>query len=127
MNKRKWMSFLSLLLLFACSQVIDLEIPQTGGQIVIFGRITNGTSFNQVAVARTAEAGALPEPLSDVLVKIIDENGVEEILQEDPREAGIYTLAGTTLTGVEGTAYQLEVQLGNRTYTTNLQVMPEVL
>ena len=121
------MSIFSLMMLFACSQVIDLDISQTGGQVVIFGRITNGTAFNQVSVALTGPEGGLPEPLSNAMVKIIDEDGQETVLVESVREAGVYSPPGNQLQGVVGRAYRLEVQVLSRTFRTELQTMPEVL
>lgn len=124
---RKGWSIGALLLLFSCSQVIDLDVDQSGGQLVIFGRITNGTLGNQVVVARTAESGAPQEMISGAMVRIIDENGTEEQLVEDGVNPGVYDLKRQTLQGQVGTAYRLEVQIFGNTYETSFQQMPELL
>lgn len=118
-----WLSMTALMLLFACSQVIDLETNELGGQIVIFGRITNGSAFNQIAVARTGSLGQAPLPLSGAGVRIISENGEEQLLREMPREPGIYRPEQSDYRGTVGEAYRLEVEV----LGTAFQVMPEVI
>jgi hypothetical protein len=113
--------------LFACSEVINLDVDQGGGDLVIFGRITNGTQGNQVLVARTAEVGAPQEMISGAVVKIIDENGNEATLAEDARNPGVYQLDQQSLQGTVGTAYRLEVEVLGSSYQTALQRMPELL
>ena len=125
--KPAWFSMLALLLLFACSQVIDLETGEVGGQVVIFGRITNGSAFNQVSVTRTGSFGQAPIPVSGALVRIISESGAEQVLQERPFDPGIYQSEQSDYKGVVGEAYRLEVEALGQTYNTELQVMPEVI
>lgn len=123
----KWFSIAALLLIFACSQVIDLETNEVGGQVVIFGRITNGTSFNQIAVARTGSLGQAPQPLSGAIVHIISESGEQQLLREEPREPGVYKPEQSDFKGAVGTGYRLEVEVLGQVYSTALQVMPEVI
>ncbi len=125
--KFSWFSIAALFLVFACSQVIDLETNESGGQVVIFGRITNGTSFNQISVARTGSLGQAPQPLSGAVVRIINENGEGQLLREEPREPGVYSPEQRDFKGVEGTGYRLEVEVLGEVYSTALQVMPEVI
>lgn len=114
-------------LLLACSEVIDLKISEAGGQIIIFGRITNGSSFNQISIARTGSLGQAPQPVSAATVRIISENGEVQPLREMPREPGLYRPEQSDFRGVEGVGYRLEVEVLGRIYTTALQVMPEVI
>ncbi|MCE7992175.1 MAG: DUF4249 domain-containing protein [Roseivirga sp.] len=116
-----------LFVALACSQVIDLETNETGGQVVIFGRVTNGTSFNQIAVARTGNLGQAPIPLSGAIVRIISENGQEQLMHELPREPGIYKPEQSDFKGTVGVGYRLEVEVLGQVYGTSLQVMPEVI
>lgn len=125
--KFSWLSIAVMLLIFACSQVIDLETNETGGQVVIFGRVTNGTSFNQISVARTGSLGQAPQPLSGAVVRIINENGEGQLLREEPLEPGVYRPSQSNFKGFEGTAYRLEVEVLGEVYSTALQVMPEVI
>lgn len=125
--KFSWFSIVALFLVFACSQVIDLETNEKGGQVVIFGRVTNGTSFNQISVSRTGSLGQAPQPLSGAIVRIINENGEEQLLREESRQPGVYSPEESGFKGFEGTAYRLEVEVLGEVYSTALQVMPEVI
>lgn len=116
-----------LFVTLACSEVIDLETSEVGGQIVIYGRITNGTQGNEVTVSRTADLGQAPEAVSNAVVKIIDETGLEESLVESTTEPGKYILERNILQGTVGTAYRLEAAVGGQTYRTGLQSMPEII
>ena len=126
-NIRKLASTLSLLMLFACSQVIDLPVDQGGGNVVIYGRITDGTFGNVVSVARTTDQGGMPEMLSGAVVKVVSEDGDEAYYLEGWREPGVYRLSESDFRGQVGKAYHLEIEVLGKRYFTDPQVMPEVL
>lgn len=130
LTERRWAGYwvmLSLLLLLGCSQVIDLDVEQSGGQIVIFGRITNGTQGNEVFVSRTGDIGQSSEAVSGAIVKVIDGDGLEETLTESQQELGKYLFSGNILEGRVGASYRLEADVAGNQYTTPLQTMQEVI
>lgn len=123
----RWASILAFLLLFGCSQVIDLDVDQTGGTVVIYGRITDGTMGNVIYVSRTAAGGGQPEFLSGAEVKVVSEDGDEIEFVEGWREPGIYRMMGNEPFAQVGKSYHMEVQVLGRQYFTSPQEMLPVL
>ena len=114
-----------LLVLFVaigCSEVIDLEAEQQGGQLMVFGRISNGTEGNYVSVFRTGEAGHRPQPVEGARVFIEGSDGLsEELIRSD---SGIYTFSRRDIQGQIGESYSLQVQVGNERLQVAAQEMP---
>lgn len=118
------LSFLVLALsLFACSEVIDLDVDDTtSGQLIVFGRLSNSNVGNYVSLHRTAVLGKQPDPVLGAEVSITNGEGDTERLI--PGDSGIYRLQGNVLLREPGQEYSLEVKLGAKTYVTDPQVMP---
>lgn len=119
---------LSLVLLsgvFACSEVIELEDNTEGGQIIIYGRISNSTQANEVIISRAGKASTAPTPIEEANVKIIDDTGLEEVLIE--RAPGHYILERNVLSGQFGRSYRLEADIGGTIYSTDFQELLPVL
>jgi len=127
MNKQKLTTYLLLVLLavfpFACSEPIELRTDVEGGQLIIFGRITNGTFGNFVNVSRSGLAGEEPLPQSGALVRVVNSRG--ESLQLRENEPGNYEIPDGGSFGEVGVSYELEVSVGGKTYTTSAQELPE--
>ena len=114
---------LMLLLLYGCSEVINLNERQAGGELVIFGRLTDGTFGNYVNVTRTGPAGGLPVPVNGAIVRIADGRGnVQELI---PGDSGNYELPPNFIFGQVGESYTLDVQVGEEHFITAPQLMPE--
>lgn len=113
--------FLLLLvpMIFACSEVVDLETDQIGGELVIFGRISNSQVGNYVEVTRTGENGAAPDPVLDAIVRIYNAAGEMELLQMT--SPGHYELIDNQLSREFGDEFRLEVSLGGEVYSSPLQ------
>lgn len=125
--KGKWhLSLMLMLVVSACTEVIDLDSDSTGGDLVIFGRITNGTMGNQVSITRTLPDGQDPAPVGGAIVNVIDVSGN---LQEQYQETspGEYELCRDIVVGQVGGVYRLIVELDGKTYTSGLQEMMPVL
>ena len=126
MSKQKIILFVGLVLLaFSCAEVIELKNDSEGGQLVIFGRITNGGMGNQVDITRTLPEGQDPERVSGAMVKVIDSNGGEEQYAET--SPGVYELARNIVQGQVGGTYNLVVELDGKTYTSAVQEMMPIL
>ncbi len=117
--------FLLILILASCSEVIDLKTESAGGQLVIEGRITNGTMGNLVNITRTLQEDQAPEPISGAVVKVIDGNGLEEGYVET--SPGKYELCQDVVLGEVGSTYRLQVDLDGKTYTSSIQEMMPIL
>lgn len=117
--------FFVALLFTGCAEVIELNNQTSGGQLVISGRITNGTMGNVVNISRALPEEQAPELISGASVKVIDQNGAEEAYVETA--PGQYELCRDVVQGQVGGVYQLEVQLDGKTYTSSTQEMMPIL
>lgn len=114
-----------VLMAFSCAEVIELKNDSEGGQLVIFGRITNGGMGNSVNITRTLPEGQDPEKVSGAVVRVIDSNGGEEQYVET--SPGLYELARNVVQGQVGETYNLVVELDGKTYTSSMQEMMPIL
>lgn len=124
--KRLKINLCYLLVLFGllgCSEVIDLDISESGGQLIVFGRLSNSNVGNYVSVHRTGVLGRPPAPVFGAQVSITNGLGDTELLIEG--DSGIYDLPGNVLIRQPGESYFLEVKVRDQTYSTAPQVMPE--
>jgi len=117
--------FMAMLCIASCAEVIDLKTETDGGQLVIFGRITNGGMGNSISITRTLPDGQAPENVSGAVVTVTDGNGAQELYRE--ATPGVYELARNTVVGTVGETYQLEVAIDGKTYTSTLQEMMPIL
>ena len=76
---RNYIVLLLALVLTTCSEVINLDTDQKGGELVIFGRISNSHLGNYVEVTRTNSAGQAPEPILNAVVRVYDEDGGSQL------------------------------------------------
>lgn len=111
--------------LTTCSEVIDLDTDEQGGELVIFGRISNSHVGNYVKVTRTSNSGQAPIPVNDAQVRIYDQDDhVEELRFTGP---GHYELVDKVLDRSIGKSFRLEVEIQGRLYTSSLQPINEVV
>ncbi len=111
-----------LLVLWACSDVIDIPVTESGGQLVISGRVSNSTEGNYVSVHRTGVLGRPPEPVLNA--EVIITNGSGDVQRLIAADSGFYKLRTTGFRGQVGEAYSLEVRLNGQVYYTEAQPMP---
>lgn len=111
--------------LYACSEVIDLNTELLGGQLVVYGRITNGTQGNVITISRTTSAGQQPTPVVGAAVAVSDGSG-NTASYVDVGE-GNYQLDHGGLTATPGQSYELSITLPDGSaYASVPEVMPEV-
>ncbi|GAB5524098.1 MAG: hypothetical protein Roseis2KO_19700 [Roseivirga sp.] len=121
-NLLKASSISLLLVLLACSEVIDIPVTESGGQLIISGRVSNSTEGNYVSVHRTGVLGRPPEPVMNAEVMITDGTGdVQKLITAD---SGFYKFRTSGFSGQMGEVYRLEVRLNGQTYYTKAQAMP---
>ena len=115
---------LALLVLLGCSEVIDLDAPSEPGQVVLHGRITNGTLGNTINISLTTIVGQEPRQLSGARVFVSDSQGHSgEYLEVEP---GVYELERGYV-GSIGKAYSIEVNLPDGTRIgSRPEVMPTI-
>lgn len=105
----------------ACQKVIDIDLNSTDPKIVVQANISD-QSFCKVKLEQTInfdETNSFPK-VTGAVITITDEIGNTELLTETSQ--GIYE--GTTLQGVAGRTYTLDITTGGKTYTA-VSVMPQ--
>lgn len=119
--------FLMLLIcaVVGCSEIIELNNESEGGQLVIFGRITNGGMGSEVSITRTLPESQDPEKVSGAVVTIFNQHGDREQLVET--SPGKYELRGDQVQGTVGDTYHLQVDLNGKVYQSELQEMMPVI
>lgn len=111
-----------LLIILACSEVIDIPVTESGGQLVISGRVSNSTEGNYVSVHRTGVLGRPPEPVMNAEVTIT--NGAGDTQTLIAADSGFYKFRTSTFRGAPGQEYSLEIQLNGQKYYARAQSMP---
>ena len=123
----RWKLCVALLLLVlgtsTCSEVIDLDGDQESGQVVIFGRLTNGAWGNFVEVSATGPQGGVPVPETTAIVQISNDRGETERMFHI--DSGRYEFPAGTTFGEEGVGYTLTVSAAGVTYTSDMEVIPQ--
>lgn len=113
-----------LFLVLACSEVIDLDTETQAGQLVIYGRLTNGQQGNEIELSRSTLVGLPPKPLSGAHIQVFDSQGNAGNYRDDGD--GKYLYDGT-FSGEPGKAYYLRIELGDgNVYESVPEIMPSV-
>lgn len=122
-------SLVALLLIIctlsACKKVINVNLNDAAPQLVIQGNITNNPGITTVTISRTinyALNNVFPS-VSGAVVKIIDStNGTSFTLNE--ATAGTYQTS--SLQGIQGHTYLLNVQVNGGTYKASSTMATQV-
>lgn len=109
----------------ACEEIIEFDTENKGGDIVIFGRMTDDVEGNQVTVGITSPFDRPPIPIEFADVILYDEEGNSEVFQET-LEPGVYEPQTLTLERRVGKSYYLEVCTPNgNKYRSVTEKMPK--
>lgn len=102
---------LAFIILVAAASCIDPYNPNIKGYkslLVVEGLITNENSSYKIKLSRTVNEGSsIPERITDANVYITDGDGIKTHLQNSGD--GYYTTDSTSLTGVIGQKYTLQI------------------
>ena len=125
-NRTNYTAFFLISLLWlvhACADVIDLGAEASQEQLVIYGRITDGTAGNEVRFAFTSPINGEQEAISDAELQLLENGSVRAAYNEI--SPGVYRLNLPADSAREGNTYQLQVALPNgNTYLSNPSTMP---
>ncbi|ANE51054.1 DUF4249 domain-containing protein [Flavisolibacter tropicus] len=116
-----FITILSVLFLSSCEKVIDVSVADADKQYVIEGIITNEAEGCQVKISKTKSISETNSfaGVTSAQVKITDENGTATTLTET--STGVYQ---SSLIGVPGKRYSLQVNIGGKTFSATSQ-MPQ--
>jgi len=110
-----------LFLISSCSEVIDLDTEGVDAQLVIYGRVTDGSAGNEVSIAFTSPINGEQTPVTEAQVRLIEDD--QEIASYIEFSQGNYRLAYSDSARV-GRTYQLSVVLPDG---RSLESLPTVM
>ncbi len=111
-------------LLYSCTKVIDVDLNSTNPKYVIEGIITNEAKSFSVTIKQSvnfSETNNYPK-ISGAIVTISDNAGQNETLME--KSAGQYVTS--SILGIPGRTYQLNIKIGDKTFTAS-STMPTLV
>ena len=115
----------------ACLDEIDIATPRAEKLLTVSGNINTSPGPYTVNLARSTtfsseEIGErVPEPVSGAIVKIMDDRGQEEILEE--KNTGTYQTQADGIRGEPGRTYTLEISLDGNTYRSQPETILPVV
>ena len=97
-----------ILLLSACREPFDPDVPDHENTLVVDGSITNEPPPYTVRISRTSSL-EYPEykPFPGCTITLYDSEGQSEVLTE--RETGVYKTSATGIRGEPGKSYRIEI------------------
>jgi hypothetical protein len=108
----------------SCTRVVDLQLGDDTGRLVIEGNITNVKGLQSVKLSKNvtfASTNTYPA-VSGAVVTISDNTGNKYTLAETP--AGTYSI--NALAGIPGNSYTLNVATGGKSYLAT-SVLPAIV
>lgn len=123
--KMRLLFFVSLLLIcVSCTRVIDLELGNQSGDLVIEANITNVQGPQTIKLSTNVpftNTNVYP-PVTGATVSVSDQAGNNYAFTEAP--LGTYSISN--MAGVAGNTYTMHISTNNKTYTAT-SVMPSVV
>lgn len=131
MTQLRKISFLLLIIFLfpTCLDEIDLAVPASTPVLTISGNIYSAPGPYSVFLTESAQfasgAAGVPDAVTGATVKLLDDQGNEETLQEF--ENGEYRTAANGIRGTVGRTYQIELQVNGKTYQSRPEEMLPVV
>jgi len=121
---KKYSLFFLIPMLASCTKVINLDLGNDTGKLVIEGNITNAAGPQTIKISRNVSVSATNTfpAVSGATVAVTDQAGNKSIFTEGP--SGTYTV--NSLTGITGNTYTMSVLTDSKTYSAS-SVMPAVV
>lgn len=129
MKKINYIKLFSITLLglslFSCQKVIDVDLNEADSRLVIEGNITPEPGRNKVMLSTSGGYfdNSAVQPVENGIVKVTDENGNSEILEESVEPGTYYA---NTLVGSSNTNYSIEVTVEGEVYSGSDYLPPVV-
>lgn len=96
----------------SCIEPIDFDMPHDLQLLVVDGKITNSGKGDYLKLSRTSKTKRVPEPVTDAIIKIVDDLGREELfIPRHDLEAGTFQHPGNIVKGQPGLTYYIEILL----------------
>lgn len=122
--KRQWLA--GLLLLLACVDPIDFEVPPAYEQIVVEGQITDAPGPYSVKISKAisiSEEPETPEPIANAQVTLFDDKGSSEVLTSQGN--GLYLTSGL-IQGQVGNRYYIRIEVDGEVFESEPDLLNPV-
>lgn len=118
LTKTIYAIFISVILLYGCTEVIDIDLNSSEPQVVIEAIVsTNGNTYVKLSESVNFDDNNEYPPVSGALVEISDNSGNTELLIEE--NPGIYNC---TLSGKSGDVYHLKITHNSDVFTSTCEI-----
>jgi hypothetical protein len=117
------MSF--ILVMAACTEVIEFKTERAGGQLVIDGSISTGQGPFELYLGTTASTDRKTLPVTDATVSLLDEQGRVEAYQH--MGEGQYRIPAGRFRAAIGGTYHIRIALSDgRVYESERETIPDL-
>lgn len=124
LRRRHWVA--SLLLLLACVDPIDFEVPPAFEQIVVEGQITDKPGPYSVKISRAvsvSEQAQTPGPVTGAQVTLFNDEGASEPLVDQGN--GLYLTSGA-MQGRVGHRYHIRIEVDGKVFESEPDLLNPV-
>ncbi|MBK8808822.1 MAG: DUF4249 domain-containing protein [Bacteroidales bacterium] len=117
-----WVLYFILFLFFgSCITEFKPDVSEYEYALVVDGRITNQKKVHSVKLSKSYNySEAKGDAVKGAIVKVISDNGSEELLTE--RNDGIYETSAS-FSGVVGVGYKLNISFDSKEYESSFEIM----
>ncbi len=128
-NRFILLSLFSLIAIYSCVSVIEFDLEEEGGQLIIIGEITNNPGPYQVQINRSisffdATSNLSATAVNDATVVIYSLSGQFEKLQFVSN--GTYQTTPNGIRGKVGESYFLTIEVDGEIFMSSVETMPPV-
>lgn len=110
-------------LVTSCLEVIDFQSDETGGQLTIYGKITNSDLHDQsIRVSRATSDRNPEEIVENAVIEVIDDQDCVHTYFFDEKN-GFYA-PNAPYAGIPGRSYRARIQVDGQEYLSSFQKMP---
>jgi hypothetical protein len=123
----KYLLFALAFGLFACEQVIELELDGTENPLpIVQAEVIDYPSYSYVLLSYSQDfyTPENPQGISNAEVTLRDDQGLNLRFVESTDSAGYYLPENPDFVGEVGRTYSLEIRNGNETYTSTCKMPP---
>ena len=110
-------------LLYSCLEIVDFQSEATGGQLTVYGKITNSDIHDQnIRVTRATSSANPEEVVSSAIIQVLDDQGCVHSYRFD--EGNQYYVPNVPFVGIPGRSYQASIEVDGQFFLSSFQKMP---
>jgi hypothetical protein len=115
--------FVIVISLVNCEDPVDLKLGQTGGVLVVNGKVSTLLGPQRVALGYTSSNNQIPDPATGAAIVLYGNSGSSQSYSEV--QPGVYQIDATSFSATPGERYFIEIQLPNgKTYRSRPELLP---